>query len=488
MYKKIQKKLQRFGIWLGMLLIFCCVYIQQTYAAENENAIEDARNAIVEIQSGFVDSKGTFCQMKYGSGFLISNDDGAAYIITSQNIADNTLEDIKEYCKNNQINTENTQFTNSVRIVVKDDITVNAEILVKSEIEDYCILSTQNVVSEKSALKIGDISKLNDSAKVYVLGFPTESEKIAFSNSDVEVIDGKIENKNFSDEKISKIEHTIQIPEGSVGGPLLDENGYVVGVNIGQAAESLAISEVAEVLDNFSIYYGSRMIDENRKKLETLYAECTEMSTTDQYKKDSLENLIVVLESVKTVLENSKSSATELQEAYNTLTDAKNKLIPKMAKIMVAIYVLACVIVFLIVWLMILCISNYKDIKKRRIVKSPVHSVTMNEERIEPTAGSVKNSVKLELLRVSNGQTVFINKPNFYIGSRPEMVDYCIQDNRAVSRRHAMINSDGQRFYFCDLKSSNGSKVNGKSVHAGEKICLHTGDELLLADEKFMVL
>ena len=51
MYKKIQKKLQRFGIWLEMLLIFCCVYIQQTYAAENENAIEDARNAIVEIQS-----------------------------------------------------------------------------------------------------------------------------------------------------------------------------------------------------------------------------------------------------------------------------------------------------------------------------------------------------------------------------------------------------------------------------------------------------
>lgn len=483
---------------MGILLIFG-IHTQKVHAAES--SIENARNGIVEIYSGFVSPEGKFCQMQHGSGFLISNEDGATYIITSRQIAENSIDAIKKYCKSKNISTENTQFANTIKVVVKGDVAVNAEILVKSEEENYCILSTENVVSEKLAIKLGDSSKLAEDAKVYALGFPKETKDIEFLSKDVEMHDGKIKNKPLTEGTITKIEHTIDLHEGCTGGPLLDEDGYIVGINVGEKETSLAINEVAEVLDNFSIYYGSRDKDEKIAKLQGLYTECLEIEEADTYKADSIEALTAALEKVKPVVENAKPLSEDLDSAIAILTEAKAQLIPKMEKIMVAIYILAVLILLLAVWLMLLLILNHKDMRKRRIVKSPIHTITMNKEEqeiLQKTEKRQKTEIKqsqiqrkgqaLELLREKNGQHMYIKNGSFYIGSNPQAVNYCITDNKAISRRHAMIAYDGAKYYFSDLKSSNGSKVNGKVVQPGEKICLHTGDEILLADEKFMVL
>lgn len=66
-----------------------------------------AEAAIVEVESGFVDAKGSFWKMKSGSGFLIANKENATYIVTNSSSVSNTPGKIKKYCKKHKIDTEN---------------------------------------------------------------------------------------------------------------------------------------------------------------------------------------------------------------------------------------------------------------------------------------------------------------------------------------------------------------------------------------------
>lgn len=491
-------------IFLSMLVLLCVISICDTYVAE-ENIIEDAKNSIVEIQSGVIGSNGKFYQMKYGSGFLISNEDGATYIVTSCNIAQNSNDDIQKYCETQNIDTENSQMSNIVRIVVKGDVAVEANVVVKSEAENYCILSTENVVSEKTALKLGDASNLKANAVLYALGFPENPKDIAYLSGDVEIFYGILESVSVEDEKIKQLKHTMNIHEGSTGGPLLDEDGYVLGMNFGNSPYSVAINEIAEVLDNFSIYYGSRLIDENYIALENLYNECMELAEGSDYKYESIQQLQEVLQDVEQVLREDAPTAENLENALYTLTKIKEDMIPKTSQVTIYIYILAGCIVVLTIWLIVLLVLNHKDAKAKKssdrnafanstesVAKTSDNSIQISKNEkpqklnnVQPQEEIAKTT--LTLYRVSNKQVIPITGKKFYIGSNPEMSNYCVVGNNTISRRHAVIEFAGHGYYFSDLNSSNGSRVNGKQVQGGQRISIKQGDEIILSNERFLV-
>jgi hypothetical protein len=51
-----------------------------------------------------------------------------------------------------------------------------------------------------------------------------------------------------------------------------------------------------------------------------------------------------------------------------------------------------------------------------------------------------------------------------------------VTDPKIISRRHAKIEQDGNRFYLVDLVSINGTKLNGQRISPNEKHPLWTGD------------
>lgn len=84
-----------------------------------------------------------------------------------------------------------------------------------------------------------------------------------------------------------------------------------------------------------------------------------------------------------------------------------------------------------------------------------------------------------------NGETVFLTKFPFYVGSLAEYMDYVISQD-TVSRFHAKFIRQGKTVLLSDLNSTNGTKVNGRELAVQEQIPLTNGDRILFADAEFV--
>ena len=80
-----------------------------------------------------------------------------------------------------------------------------------------------------------------------------------------------------------------------------------------------------------------------------------------------------------------------------------------------------------------------------------------------------------------------ITKSEFIIGKKEELVDGVIKFNNAISRRHCKIIYNNGKYSVIDMKSSNGTYVNGVRIETNQKRVIKIGDELTLANSNFIV-
>lgn len=124
-----------------------------------------------------------------------------------------------------------------------------------------------------------------------------------------------------------------------------------------------------------------------------------------------------------------------------------------------------------------------------QIVPSPVACV----RDAEPDWGSKYTKVlsvkKTEsgpaLISQRNGETVFLTKFPFYVGSLPEYMDF-VMERDTVSRFHAKFIRRENEVLLSDLNSTNGTKVNGRMLNVQEQVPLVNGDRIIFADEEFV--
>lgn len=84
-----------------------------------------------------------------------------------------------------------------------------------------------------------------------------------------------------------------------------------------------------------------------------------------------------------------------------------------------------------------------------------------------------------------SGETVFLTKFPFYVGSLPEYTDYVIAEE-TVSRFHGKFIKQGGDIFLSDLNSTNGTKVNGRMLNMREQAKLANGDRVLFADTEYI--
>lgn len=141
--------------------------------------------------------------------------------------------------------------------------------------------------------------------------------------------------------------------------------------------------------------------------------------------------------------------------------------------------------------------SSFIDALKRELVESvreharterytfmgPVAVVVNSDSRLNPGALRVKGSVQeqpgggpMGTLVLADDRRIELSDKPVVIGRLPDC-DVSVVDQN-ISRRHAEIRRHGNDFIIVDLKSTNGTKVNGNWV-SGERR-LHDGDEIVV--------
>ena len=88
------------------------------------------------------------------------------------------------------------------------------------------------------------------------------------------------------------------------------------------------------------------------------------------------------------------------------------------------------------------------------------------------------------LERISTGESVTVRQNIFNIGKEKEN-DFTIINNKAVSRRHAVIERINGTYYLMDKSSTNHTYLNGEMLDAENSYVLSDHDSIQIADEEF---
>lgn len=93
--------------------------------------------------------------------------------------------------------------------------------------------------------------------------------------------------------------------------------------------------------------------------------------------------------------------------------------------------------------------------------------------------------MEARLVNRQTGESTIIDKPVFRIGRERNYVDLLV-DNPTVSRAHCNLIRRNNTYYLVDMDSTNHTYVNGVVLKPRQETCLGDGDELTLANEKFV--
>jgi pSer/pThr/pTyr-binding forkhead associated (FHA) protein len=99
--------------------------------------------------------------------------------------------------------------------------------------------------------------------------------------------------------------------------------------------------------------------------------------------------------------------------------------------------------------------------------------------------GVVAFSPTLAMLNKATGEKSVYEIDQDSIEFGRDHANFVVLDSRAISRRHAQVQKQGEQFFITDLKSSNGTFLNNKKLPSGEKAVLRAGDMICIEDFEF---
>lgn len=211
-----------------LLVLFLCALLTFPAQAVEKSAVSQARNGVVRILSVQPDGSANV-----GSGFAVGEaGKPSSVFVTNQHVTAGAaavyilLDD--EW---NASPEPETSFQIDAEHSVRCDVVYES-----GGYPDYAILRAERVVTERTALSIMPASLAEPGEPIYALGFPGASDQVTNNyNAAVDAVTvttgtiSRMAHMEETDTDVIQIDATIN--HGNSGGPLITEEGYVIGLN-----------------------------------------------------------------------------------------------------------------------------------------------------------------------------------------------------------------------------------------------------------------
>lgn len=496
------------SVLMALVLSLCMIFatVAQTSAVTTASPkVDEVKNSILQVVMTYQpDNEDAVYSM--GTCFLINSTTAVSCAhIFNATIDQNFDAALKKvYGADHVFNEKNIK---KVEILVNGGVPVNASLRKINLIADYSIIKLDETVA-RPTVTFGVSKDVKITQQVYTLGFPAliSQDSVTYTTDQVAITGSTVSNITTTN-GVDLITHNANISEGNSGGPLVDELGQVVGVNIGAYIKDPS-------------YFAATATDQVTALLDDLDIEYTQGGSTPAPTTETKD------------VEETTIKPTEAQTTAETTTDVgvgttggdNTKMI-----IIIAIAVLAVIVIAVVVAIIIL------NSKKKKGNQPPTGGPTTpggpvqpgganrpsqqppyggqqqqynrpqySEPTVPSTEGAGETSVLNDgagettvlgnqtagyaMVRKRNNENIAINKPEFVIGKERRRVDYCISDNNSVSRAHAKIRVRAGRCYITDLGSTNCTYVNGVKLSPNQEVVLSKGDKIKISDEEFEFL
>lgn len=105
----------------------------------------------------------------------------------------------------------------------------------------------------------------------------------------------------------------------------------------------------------------------------------------------------------------------------------------------------------------------------------------------QPTPIYQERKKKKQYRLVGERQQYCLYKSPYLIGKSVEQVDGVIYSD-AVSKVHAEFIEEGEQLYIIDMSSTNGTYVNQRRLTSNQRVEVHIGDQIQIADKQFALI
>ena len=503
--------------------------------AKNE-AVRDDRTGVVQVNVVYTGDDGERYVIQTGTGFMINE----LSVVTCNHVTQLDDEIMEEAEERYGVDEQKLRKGLSIRISVIRDVSIGAKIDKQSVDMDFAVLKMDDKLAGCKSLPLRNSGELVQLEDCYALGFPTittfSQDGVKLTSDDVTITDGKV-SKVSTIKGVEYVVNTASVTSGNSGGPLVDENGNVIGIIQGKQTDgmsdsysyAIASNSLIETLDKFAVTYtkpddipnpgpnpdpNPPQPEEETDKTQ-LNATISQAEGMDlkSYTKESAQDLTSALESAKKVAADDTATQTAVDDAASKLNNAIANLEEAKGTFpMWLIGLIAAAVIAIIIIIILMSRNSRKPAPRPRPQPMPqpapippvqpqnnvppVYPGGANtgvlgraEDTTVLSGGSNETTVLSAdfgtLTRISTGEKININKERFVIGRERGRVDYCISDNTAVGRTHAIIVNRGGSAYVIDQNSRNCTYVNDVRAGANQEVKIKSGDKITFADEAF---
>ncbi|MCH5268471.1 MAG: trypsin-like peptidase domain-containing protein [Lachnospiraceae bacterium] len=427
-------------------ILLCMMLVMMTgllSGCGQKSGITSVREGVAAIKTSMVATDGTEQLLGSGSCFFVGKPgEKVKYLVTNHHvIADYLYAGAGEWGKIEIAIDENFKYTADVKLKMEvyfdSDETAEAYVVDYDEAKDIALLELENPTDQRKALTLSVPTNDSAGSKVSVIGYPGSSENLAadavssFGKDDATITTGTVSRLvTTSGTGVKRIQTDAAIHHGNSGGPMVNENNSVIGVNVWKVEKANANEVNAEM-----VYYAV-----------------------------NVEQVIPMLDlhDVDYVME----------KTFPTTT---------------VIIIIAAVVVVVIIVVVLIIVLGKRSKKGKKEKNQAAGDVP---EQAAPAAQSANPMVRSMSVQ-HNGASYPINGQQIMIGRDTQSCAIVFQQGTpGISARHCTVAWDAAAgdFILTDLKSTYGTFLaNGQKLNPGVPYHIKAGEHFYLGENANML-